>query len=150
MRYYETEGGALAFTPATSQNENASIAQKYLERWGIDVVVYSGDLQANHGGVTERMSDAASFTSEDNPVVFISSQIDLEGLEVAFREGFHIAKRIPPPRIYEERSGQRQATTNRALRKTSRNIYFCYRSGKFIRTKEGAVWIRTAPSFAIK
>jgi len=102
MVYYETDEGALAYTLAKRKNANAAIAQAQLKSWGIDVIVFEGELLANHGGRTERMSDAVSFTSEDNPVVFISSQIDLEGLEVAFHEGFHIAKRTHPPQIREE------------------------------------------------
>lgn len=52
MFYYEGAGGALAFTPATRQNENATAAQKYLEDLGIDVIVFEGELQANRGSTS--------------------------------------------------------------------------------------------------
>lgn len=103
MRYFELGNDrAIAFVPAAQFNENARIAQEQLVNLGIDVIIYEGELQVNRGSQTERSEDAASFNLMGSPTVFISADLNIDGLETAYHEGFHIAKLTHDPQIRED------------------------------------------------
>ena len=92
LMYVEIGGNAFAFNVATKQNENASIAASKLMKFGFDVVVYDGNLQHNGKGVTETSNAATTVRSAGKLTIFISSELDIDGMETAYHEAFHAAR----------------------------------------------------------
>ena len=90
--YVEIGGNAFAFNVATKQNENASIAASKLMKFGFDVVVFDGNLQHNGKGVTETSNAGTTVRSAGKLTIFISSELDIDGMETAYHEAFHAAR----------------------------------------------------------
>jgi hypothetical protein len=92
LMYVELNTSALAFKVATAQNENASIAESTLRKFGFDVIVFDGDLQHNGNEVTETSNAAIKVRSGDGLTIFVSSELDIDGMETAYHEAFHASK----------------------------------------------------------
>ena len=92
LMYVETAGNALAFKVATTQSKNASIAASTLGKFGFDVVVFDGSLQRNGKGVTETSDAGTMVRSAGKLTIFISAELDIDGMETAYHEGFHAAR----------------------------------------------------------
>ena len=91
LMYVEAGRNALAFKVAAAQNENASIAASTLRKFGFDVVVFAGNLQHNGKGVTETSDAGTMIRSAGKLTIFISSELDIDGMETAYHEAFHAA-----------------------------------------------------------
>ena len=90
--YVETIRNALAFKVATAHNENASMAESTLKKLGFDVIVFRDNLQHNGKGVTETSDAAITIRSAGGLTIFISSELDIDGMETAYHEAFHAAR----------------------------------------------------------
>ncbi len=97
-RYITLSNGKLgiAFKEAKTEecNENAKTAINILEKLGITAIAFDGELRSNEKGVTEISTEGCTFGSGDYTTVFISSKLDIDGVETAFHEAFHAFKRI--------------------------------------------------------
>lgn len=87
------EVGSVAITckvaPEASWNENAKAAAENLTQYGFEAVVHTGELRHNQKGVTETSDDGATFRQ----TIFVSSELDVDGMETAYHEVFHAARR---------------------------------------------------------
>ena len=80
---------ALQVAPESNWNENAKAAAEKLAQYGFEVVVYTGELRNNQNGVTGTSVDGAAFRQ----TIFISSKLNIDGMETAYHESFHAAGR---------------------------------------------------------
>ena len=96
-RYAETNVGetALAFKFASknTMNDNAKTAVEKLEQLGFDVIVFDGELLINRKGVTEAPTEGTTIYSNGKLTIFISSDLSCDGMETAFHEALHAARR---------------------------------------------------------
>ena len=94
--YAEFAGGKLAvgfkIAPESKWNANAKAAAAKLQGWGIDVVVFDGQMHSNMKGVSDISTAAQTIRNAGNMTIFISADLDIDGMETAFHEGFHAAK----------------------------------------------------------
>ncbi len=88
--YVEVGGTAMAVqvAPESSWNENAKAAAEKLTQYGFEVVVYTGELRHNQEGVTG--TSVAGTTVRQT--IFISSELDIDGMETAYHEAFHATR----------------------------------------------------------
>ena len=88
---------AFQYAQKNKWNENAKMAAQKLGEWGFEVVVFDGDVHSNKKGVTEISSDALALPfalpgNENEGFIFVSADISVDGLDVAFHEAFHAMK----------------------------------------------------------
>ncbi len=90
LMYVEVGGTAMAVqvAPESSWNENAKAAAEKLTQYGFEVVVYTGELRHNQEGVTG--TSVAGTTVRQT--IFISSELDIDGMETAYHEAFHATR----------------------------------------------------------
>jgi hypothetical protein len=87
---------AVAFktAPKSKWNENARVAAEHLENLGVTVIVFDRDMLHNKNGVTGTSSHGVTVGTGDFLTVFISSELEIDGIETAYHEAFHALKRM--------------------------------------------------------
>lgn len=83
---------AVQASPETNWNKNAKVAAEKFSQLGIDVIVFSGGFQHNQNGVTQTSVDGITVRYAGGLTIFISSELDIDGLETAYHESFHAAR----------------------------------------------------------
>ena len=93
LMYVEANNTAMAFrvAPEAIWNENAKVAAEKLAQYGLDVVVFTGEMQFNRKDVTETSVDGSTVRSGGKLTVFISAELAIDGMETAYHEAFHAA-----------------------------------------------------------
>ncbi len=95
--YIEVMGGraatAFKYADEANWNKNAKTAERELSALGFDVIVFSGELRRNMNGITEESTEGTTMRGVGSVTIFISANLDIDGLETTFHEAFHAAKR---------------------------------------------------------
>lgn len=91
LMYVEAGSVAMAFqvAPEASWNKNAKAAADKLAQYGFDVVVFTGEMLHNRKGVTQPSVDGLTARHAGNLTIFISAELDIDGMETAYHEAFH-------------------------------------------------------------
>lgn len=84
---------AYKYSPKSEWNENAKEAAEIIESLGLTVVVFEGELRSNNRGVSEISTEGSTVGTGDNLTIFISSKLDVDGMETAYHEAFHALRR---------------------------------------------------------
>ena len=85
---------AYKLAPKSAWNENAKVAAEHLESFGISVVVFDGNMLSNKSGITQELSSGVTVGLGDLLTVFISSELDIDGMETTYHEAFHALRRM--------------------------------------------------------
>ena len=94
LMYVEAGSVAMAFqvAPVASWNKNAKAAAEKLAQYGFDVVVFTGEMLHNKEDVTQHSVDGLAAPHAGSLTIFISADLDIDGMETAYHEAFHGAR----------------------------------------------------------
>ena len=84
---------ALKFSPKNEWNARAKEASEVLESLGFTVVVFEGDLLSNRRGISQIHYQGVTSGFGDDLTIFISANLDVDGMETAYHEAFHAFRR---------------------------------------------------------
>lgn len=93
--YVRLDETSLAFklSDENEWNENAKEAAEVLKSLGFSVAVFKRDLLANNDGVSEVYSQGATIGSKDYVTIFVSDNLEIDGMEFAYHEAFHALRK---------------------------------------------------------
>ena len=97
--YAETKNGgaAMGFKPAKEEiwSSEAKTAHDALKKWGFEVIVFDGEMHTNHKGVSDISSEGQTLRDGMDITIFLSSGLDIDGLETAYHEALHAIRTGP-------------------------------------------------------
>ena len=97
--YAETKNGgaAMGFKPAPEEkwSGEAKTANDALKKWGFEVIVFDGEMHTNRKGVSDISSAGQTLRDGMDITIFLSSNLDIDGLETAYHEALHAIRTGP-------------------------------------------------------
>ena len=85
---------AFGFKPASEEtwNTNAKTVAEKLVGWGFEVIVFDAEMYSNHRDVSDVSTAGQTICDPEDPVIFISADLNADGVETAYHEAFHAMK----------------------------------------------------------
>lgn len=97
--YAETKhgGAAMGFKPAPEESwsNEAKAAQETLAKWGFEVIIFAGEMHTNRKGISEVSTAGQTLRDGRDITIFLSSDLDIDGMETAYHEALHAIRTGP-------------------------------------------------------